>query len=440
MLQRLVYIERGAILGGCILAPVLACLWTYQNKVDVNSAALILATSLAAFTAAGAILGLITHRILALGTVQWGGNEETSALIKTAIGELIGGRPDKKTNDAAIAQANAQEGRATAIYLSLRLLQLRQQGVMKIGTSNPISAPRRIAWSCLALFIGCAAALTPALLPTSAFLSNPHLLAIALLSPIWLTGAAIAALGLNRADAWIYSLKPGTRARQPKLRARGNTSTAGQWHKKDSRTDIPVLRIVLLAPVAIAAALYLLREYGPDLSKSTTAIADFDDTAQIAKSVVPASPKRRQSSPPPQPSVPSAASVNSPTRASQHAAQAQRNWPRIPANGSLLQADEASLSYAGWDISVVSRSLDEAKQRINQGYRSHLRDNPQTIGKIALQLTLQPSGRISDVTVLAAEFNDPAFVNSLRDRLEAVAMPAGAIDPVSVLLSMDFRP
>lgn len=437
MLQRLVYIERFAILGGCALGPLLACLWALHTQPKLITAGMGLTVCILAAAAVGALLGVLVHRLLALGSVQWDGHEETAALVKMAIGELISNQPDSKLNDEAIAQANAQEGRATALYLHKRMHIMRQKGALGSGKNNPIAGGKRLFWALFILLLGSAATFVAAALPSLGLQSDLTIVAILLLMPLWLTGAAVAGLGMANAGSWLDKLIPGKKP--PKLRPRSNKTVAGKWHNKSSRSDIPVLRIVLLAPLLIAAALYLLREYGPSSGSSYTPTSDFaTDTAEISPDMPPIS----AATPPPikrkrDRSAAATAAPMTPSQSSEWAQKAVQAWSYLPANGSLLQADRETLTYAGWNLDQVSSALDEAKQRINRWY---LRDHPETIGKLALQLTLKPNGTVGNITVLAAEFDDPAFINGLTDRLEAISLPDGAIDPAPVVLSMDFRP
>ena len=263
MLRRIVYIERGAIVGACAIAPLLAALAQFGRdqipQVQQLLAPLIyLAPALALI---GAVIGLLVHRSHASGHVRWGGPEETTTLLKQGVAELVSGQTDSRLNDAAMAQANAQEGRVAAIYLLSRMAQMRQAQVLKQAWPNPISWSKRAAWSFNLLLVSACALLVPAAM-ASGVSWIVFIIPGLLLLPIWVTGVLICGFGLSNADSWLRKL-PG-RDYQPKLKPRGTRTTAGSWHTKESRQDLPIIRGLMIVLLVLAGALYLLREYTGD--------------------------------------------------------------------------------------------------------------------------------------------------------------------------------
>lgn len=435
MFNRWVYIERFFVLGVCGIAPLIAAPWLWRNDASLAAAVVSLAGIMLVSAIAGILLGLLFHRTLTLGSIPWGGHEETAALVKQAIGEIIGGNADDKLNQQAITQANAQEGRATGIYLTLRLSQLRQQKSKTGGAANPITLGTRIFWIALGLALASLGALQPKLVPQL----NPNwaLLGLAVLAPLWLTALAIAGFGIASASQWIPI--PGGNNKEPKIKARGSRSAAGSWHTKNNRSDVPLFRIILITPIAIATALYLLREYGPQPTQPGFDEVSFQEDADIKPSPPQAIQPALREKPGPKPAAPSQKAIAQQQKRVTTQAVVDE-WDEIPPNGNSLKADQQALQYAGWNSQDLLRALDESRQRVNQWYFSHLRDNPTAIGRISLRLSLNPGGYISDIEVLASEIGDPTFTNALRDRLEASALPTGATDNISVVLSMDFRP
>ncbi len=440
MLRRIVYIERGAIVGACAIAPLLAALVELGSDEipqvhELLTPLIFLAPLLAAL---GAAVGLLVHRAHASGHVQWGGAEETTTLLKQGVTELVSGHTDNRLNDAAIAQGNAQEGRVAAIYLLSRMAQIRQAQVLKQAWPNPIAWTKRAAWSFnLLLVSACALLVPPAMASGVSWIV--FIIPALLLLPIWATGVLICGLGQKNADSWLRKL-PG-REYQPKLKPRGNRSVAGSWHTKESRQDLPIIRGLMIVLLVIAGALYFLREYTSDFFS-----ADQDDryafeepappqpqqnTAERPASVSNSAPAARTAKAPPPPPEPTP---------DLRVRNSMEIWSKLPPQGVILQVDANTLAFAGWDTREVSNAFDQAKQRLDQMFAVHLRDHPGTQGRITLQLNLQPWGGVSDIQTIASEFNDSTFVFALIDRLEAIKLKPGALDPVPVLLSMDFRP
>ena len=259
-----------------------------------------------------------------------------------------------------------------------------------------------------------------------------------LLLPIWVTGVLICGFGLSNADSWLRKL-PG-RDYQPKLKPRGTRTTAGSWHTKESRQDLPIIRGLMIVLLVLAGALYLLREYTGDFftadqdlyaEQDYTPAPEPPDAARTqpradTSAAAARAPKPRAPAPEPTPDV--------------RVRSSMEVWSKLPPQGVILQVDANTLAFAGWDIQEVSKAFDQAKQRLDEMYLVYLRDHPGAQGRITLQLNLQPWGGVSDIQTIASEFNDSDFVFALIDRLEAIKLKPGALDPVPVLLSMDFRP
>ena len=438
MLRRIVYIERGAIVGACAIAPLLAAS-TQLGRDQIPQVQQLLAPLIylaPALALLGAVIGLLVHRAQASGHVRWGGHEETTTLLKQGVAELVSGQTDSRLNDAAMAQANAQEGRVAAIYLLSRMAQIRQAQVLKQAWPNPISWSKRAAWSFNLLLVSACALLVPAAM-ASGVSWMVFIIPALLLLPIWVTGVLICGLGLSNADSWLRKL-PG-REFQPKLKPRGTRTTAGSWHTKESRQDLPIIRGLMIVLLVIAGALYFLREYTGDFFTTDEDLyADQDYAPAQEPPEVARIPSRADTSPAARLPAPRA-STPEPTP-DVRVRSSMEVWSKLPPQGVILQVDANTLAFAGWDTQEVSKAFDQAKQRLNEMYLVYLRDHPGAQGRITLQLNLQPWGGVSDIQTIASEFNDSNFVFALIDRLEAIKLEPGAMDPVPVLLSMDFRP
>lgn len=77
----------------------------------------------------------------------------------------------------------------------------------------------------------------------------------------------------------------------------------------------------------------------------------------------------------------------------------------------------------------IRRTFDRSGGRINSAYQRALRSNPALRGSIVLTLTIDPSGKVSDVKVKSSELNDPELER--RIVLIVTGMDFGAL-PVEV--------
>lgn len=439
MLSRKVFVERGATLAGCAGAPLLAAALfePASNLAELVEHLPGLGALIVLMAALGGSLAWLLHRSLLSGMTQWGGRQETAALIKLAAAELVAGNTKTRLFKAANRQANGQDGRATALYLYARTTQLRKADALKRTIqANPVGLAPRMAWSLILLLVST----TPLLFPLLRAQGVPlnAVLALLLLSlPVFLIGLLICGLGYSGAENWIRNFRGFGRS-TPKLRRREVKSVAGTWHKQTRGSDFPLFRALLVVLLLISATLYFLREYGGtyfDLPGTRhTEIADLAEF-EVA---TPASTPRP--TPRPRQTVTTRSPQTEPAGRPATAAPNQALWDRLAPNGLAIDADIDALRYAGWDANSIAAAFTQAKSRMDEWYREHLRDYPHARGRVAFRLTLQPFGGISHVQVLSSELDDPPFLNAVRDRLEAVALTPGALDPVAASVAFDFRP
>lgn len=442
MLRRIVYIERGAIVGACAIAPLLAALLQFGSTQipTIHVLLLPLAWLVPTLGLIGAVLGAVLHRSHATGHIQWGGHDETSTLLKQGVAELVSGQPDSRLNDAAMAQANAQEGRAAAIYLLSRMSQMRQTQILSKAWPNPMRWTKRAAWSFNLLLVSATALMIP---PGMA--SGLHWLVFIipglLLLPIWVTGILICGLGQKNADSWLRKL-PG-REYKPKLKPRGNRTVAGSWHTKESRQDLPIIRGLIIVLLVIAGALYFLREYtGGYFSNADDVYAQIEPQAESTDQATENTEIAARPAPAQQTSRRAVAQATPEPTPDLRVKYSMEAWSRLRPNGFVLQVDTDRLAFHGWNVDEVNSAFTRAKSRLDEQFAVHLREHPATQGRITFQIKLQPWGEVADIEIIASELNDSTFVFALVDHLEAVNIKpeADALDPVTALLSMDFRP
>ena len=441
MISRGSLAERGAIIAGCIITPALVAFFLPFDSDWIRYGKRLLLT-LGLALPLGAAIGFAATWF---GFVRWQRrqsvwttSEEAAALMKQCAVELVTGNAVPALLEAAQKAGQKQEGRVAALYLAERIEQLRreQPAPAAAAAANPVPWKKRLAWGSGLLL----SSLTLALLPVFTRLGIPvpaALVVAVLLLPLWVTGIFVSVAGQAGADWWLNAIDLSKLIKQrefkPKLRKPTITTVAGSWHTRRSAHDVPIFRGLLAIILIISTGLYFLREYTADYFLAPTSEAPLPDSAPAPPTTAatprPTTPPRRVTATP----VPT-------PRVAPPPSDRPQAWNRLEAGGALLEADEQRLRYAGWDIAHIRSVLTEAKPRLDQWHAEQLRDNPRLSGRISFELVLQPYGRISRSTIIASEFDNETFVNGLLDRLDALDFGSGAFDPVTLVLSVDFRP
>lgn len=105
--------------------------------------------------------------------------------------------------------------------------------------------------------------------------------------------------------------------------------------------------------------------------------------------------------------------------------------PRVAKNDS--QARERS-------IEEVRRVFDSNKGAIFAIYNRALRKNPGLQGKVVLELTIDPSGRVVDCTVLDSELTDSAVVSKIVNRVKLFDFGAQNVIQTRINYPVHFLP
>jgi periplasmic protein TonB len=95
----------------------------------------------------------------------------------------------------------------------------------------------------------------------------------------------------------------------------------------------------------------------------------------------------------------------------------------------------------------ASRSADEIalvftrnKGAIDSMYARALRDNPALQGKVVIELTIAPSGEITNVRIVSSELNDKAFEEKLRTRIMLFKFEPKDVAALTATKPIDFFP
>lgn len=88
----------------------------------------------------------------------------------------------------------------------------------------------------------------------------------------------------------------------------------------------------------------------------------------------------------------------------------------------------------------VAYVMDEHKSMLHAIYRHARRTHPGLKGKIVLQLTILPSGKVSKVRVVSSELHDSALVQNLIARIRQFDFGARPVQTLTVTIPVEFLP
>jgi protein TonB len=113
-------------------------------------------------------------------------------------------------------------------------------------------------------------------------------------------------------------------------------------------------------------------------------------------------------------------------------------------NPSLVALQEAEFRHQSQpksrDQETVIRVLDGNKGRIYAIYNRALRKNPLLAGKLVLELTIDPSGKVSACRVIASELHDEELEGKLVARISMLDFGVEAVPPYTFRYPIEFLP
>lgn len=92
------------------------------------------------------------------------------------------------------------------------------------------------------------------------------------------------------------------------------------------------------------------------------------------------------------------------------------------------------------DQETVLRVLDSNKGRIYAIYNRALRKNPLLAGKLVLELTIEPSGKVSACRVISSELNDKTLEGKLMARIKMLDFGAEKVPSYTFRYPIEFLP
>jgi TonB family protein len=114
------------------------------------------------------------------------------------------------------------------------------------------------------------------------------------------------------------------------------------------------------------------------------------------------------------------------------------------ADGMKKQQAEArrsgTSSKASRSREEIEMVFDRNKAAIYALYNRALRDRPELQGKVVVQLTIAPSGEVTDCRVLSSELNDPELEKKLVARIRMFRFDDRDVEPITTTKPIDFFP
>lgn len=84
--------------------------------------------------------------------------------------------------------------------------------------------------------------------------------------------------------------------------------------------------------------------------------------------------------------------------------------------------------------------MDQNKSKLHSIYRRARRSHPGLKGKIVLEITIAPSGKVIKVRIKSSELNDPKLESRLVARIKRFNFGSNSVEEVTVLFPIEFLP
>ena len=95
---------------------------------------------------------------------------------------------------------------------------------------------------------------------------------------------------------------------------------------------------------------------------------------------------------------------------------------------------------AGRSIEEIQMVFDRNKGAIYSVYNRALRKDPTLQGKVVLQLTIAPSGKVVSCKLISSELNDPALGQKITQRVKLFNFEPRDVSEVTITYPIDFLP
>jgi periplasmic protein TonB len=108
--------------------------------------------------------------------------------------------------------------------------------------------------------------------------------------------------------------------------------------------------------------------------------------------------------------------------------------------GTQPDAPSSTTGKAGRSREEIEMVFDQNKGAIYALYNRALRSNPALQGKLVLKLTIEPTGKVSDVQIVSSELGDEELERKLVQRVRMFTFLAKDVPTVTTTKPIDFFP
>ncbi len=113
---------------------------------------------------------------------------------------------------------------------------------------------------------------------------------------------------------------------------------------------------------------------------------------------------------------------------------------KIGSTTASPRASAAGSRTGGRPQAEIERVFQKNKGAIYSLYNRALRKDPTLQGKVVLELTIAPSGKVTNVRILSSELNDPALEKKLIARVKLFKFAARDVATMKIKYPIDFLP
>ncbi len=114
--------------------------------------------------------------------------------------------------------------------------------------------------------------------------------------------------------------------------------------------------------------------------------------------------------------------------------------PRATQSASSIARKTKQQRNASRTAEEITDIIDKNKGALFRIYNRELRSDPTLKGKVVLEITIAPSGKVVSVKLLSSELAAPSLERKLVARIKLINFGAKEVETVTTTLPIDFFP
>jgi outer membrane biosynthesis protein TonB len=112
----------------------------------------------------------------------------------------------------------------------------------------------------------------------------------------------------------------------------------------------------------------------------------------------------------------------------------------LASNDTFVEQEQAASKSGVRSEMVLRRTLDSHKSRLYSRYNRALRKDPFLKGNVLFEIEIQPSGKISKISIKSSELKNKKLERQLLAVLRGITFPASDVGVMVTIWSIDFLP